>query len=160
MATVLGGCHSQKSPGAPVIEFTRIPPAAQGWPGKNRCHLRPRQGCWSQSADRRLCQVGAVVGQPWPDKPFIAIQPDHTWSTPTHLGFEYAALLVDPGYEPPPTIDVTPTAGGSVAMVQTVKGVGPVQLAPTKLLSFSGYDWNVRTIAGDRRRTEQLVRRG
>ncbi len=30
VVTLLGGCHSQKSPGAPVIEFTKIPPAAQG----------------------------------------------------------------------------------------------------------------------------------
>ena len=46
--------------------------------------------------------------QPWPDKPFIPIKADGTWSTPTHLGFEYAALLVDPGYHPPPTIDTAP----------------------------------------------------
>ncbi len=35
-------------------------------------------------------------------------------------------------------------------MVQKVKGVGTVQLAPTKPLKFSGYDWNIRTIASDR----------
>jgi len=31
-----------------------------------------------------------------------------------------------------------------------VKGVGPTILAPTKPLKFSGYDWDVRTIASDR----------
>jgi hypothetical protein len=47
-------------------------------------------------------------------------------------------------------MDVAPTAGGPVALVETVKGVGAIQVAPTKPLKFSGYDWSVRTIAGDR----------
>jgi hypothetical protein len=88
--------------------------------------------------------------QPWPEKPFIPIRADSTWSTPTHLGFEYAALLVEAGYRPPPTLDVAPTQGGSVVAVSIVKGTGSVELAPTKPLQFSGYDWKVRTIASDR----------
>ena len=88
--------------------------------------------------------------QPWPDKPFIPIQADSTWGTSTHLGFEYAAMLVEPGYQPPPTIDIAPTQGGSVVTVKIVRGVGTPQLAPTVPIHFSGYDWNVRTIAGDR----------
>jgi hypothetical protein len=87
--------------------------------------------------------------QPWPDQALIPIQADSTWSTTTHLGFEYAALLVDPGYNPPPTTDLAPTAVGSVVAVQIVKGVGPVQVARTVPLRFSGYDWEVRTIAAD-----------
>src|SRR5262249_1553810 len=75
---------------------------------------------------------------------------DSTWSTSTHLGFEYAALLVDPGFRPPPTMDVAPTQGGLVAALEIVKGIGMPQLAPTKPLRFSGYDWKVRTIASDR----------
>jgi hypothetical protein len=47
-------------------------------------------------------------------------------------------------------MDVAPTAGGSVVAVNIVKGTGTVSLAPTKPLSFSGYDWTVRTIASDR----------
>jgi len=88
--------------------------------------------------------------QPWPDQALIPIQADSTWSTLTHLGWEYAALLVDPGYRPPPTMDVAPTQGGPVALTNIVKGVGEPQFAPTKPLHFSGYDWKVRTIASDR----------
>jgi hypothetical protein len=150
LVNLLGGCRTQKSPARPTIEFTEIPPAAQG--GRERTDVI--SGRVEGAAPGQRIVVYARSGpwwvQPWPDKPFIPIQPDHTWSTRTHLGIEYAALLVDPSYEPPPTTDVTPTAGGSVVMVQTVKGLGAIQLAPTKLLSFSGYDWNVRTIAGDR----------
>jgi hypothetical protein len=47
-------------------------------------------------------------------------------------------------------MDVAPTQGGSVVAVEIVKGVGPTQSAPTKPLHFSGYDWEVRTIASDR----------
>ena len=88
--------------------------------------------------------------QPWPDRPLIPVRADSTWSTETHLGFEYAALLVDHDYHPPPTIDVAPTQGGSVALVKIVKGLGEPQFAPTKPLHFSGYDWKVRTIESDR----------
>jgi len=59
-------------------------------------------------------------------------------------------MLVDTGYHPPPTMDVAPTQGGSVVAVTIVKGTGALQLAPVKPLHFSGYDWEVRTIASDR----------
>jgi len=58
-------------------------------------------------------------------------------------------LLVEPGYTPAPTMDLAPTKGGSVVAVEVVKGTGTAQLAPTVPLRFSGYDWNVRTIAAD-----------
>ena len=150
LVALLGGCRSQKAPHGPVIEFTRIPPAAQG--GRERVDVIAGRVVGAGPGQRIVvyARSGPWWVQPWPDKPFIPIQPDHTWSTPTHLGFEYAALLVDPGYEPPPTTDVAPTQGGSVIAVESVKGVGSVQLAPTKPLKFSGYDWNVRMIAGDR----------
>jgi hypothetical protein len=59
--------------------------------------------------------------QPWPDRAFISIRADSTWSTETHLRFEYAVLLVDPEYHPLPTLDVAPTQGGPVALVKSVK---------------------------------------
>ncbi len=149
LIVLLGGCRSQNS-SHPAIEFTKIPPAAQG--GRERTDVISGRVVGAGPNQRIVvyARSGPWWVQPWPEKPFIPIQPDHTWSTPTHLGFEYAALLVDPGYAPPSTLDVAPTAGGAVAMVQTVKGVGTVQLAPTKPLKFSGYDWNIRTIASDR----------
>lgn len=88
--------------------------------------------------------------QPWPDKALIPIQSDGTFSTETHLGFEYAAMLVEPGYQPQPTMDVAPVQGGSVIAVELVKGVGQTEVARTVPLHFSGYDWDIRTIAGDR----------
>jgi hypothetical protein len=150
LVTLLAGCRSQNSSHVAALEFTRIPPAAQG--GRERTDVISGrvEGAGPNQRIVIYARSGPWWVQPWPEKPFIAIQPDHTWSTPTHLGFEYAALLVDPGYAPPSTLDVAPTPGGSIAIVKTVKGVGTIQLAPTKPLKFSGYDWNIRTIASDR----------
>lgn len=150
------GCHSQKDKQAPAIEFTKIPPAAQG--GRER--VDTIVGRVRNARPGQQIVVYAHSGpwwvQPWPDQALIPIQADSTWSTSTHLGFEYAALLVDPGYHPPPTMDVAPTQGGSVDLVKIVKGTGTPTFAPTKPLKFSGYDWNVRTIASDRGGTNNL----
>jgi len=47
-------------------------------------------------------------------------------------------------------MDVAPTSGGAVTFVKIAKGSGEPTFAPTKPLKFSGYDWDVRTIASDR----------
>src|SRR5262245_35093894 len=41
-----------------------------------------------------------------------AIRPDNTWTSWTHTGSSYAALLVRPGFEPVPRLDVLPKVGG------------------------------------------------
>jgi len=147
---LLGGCHSQKVPAGPTIEFTKIPPAAQG--GRERVDTITGRVTGARPGQQIViyARSGPWWVQPWPDKPFIPIQADSTWGTSTHLGFEYAAMLIDPGYNPPPTMDVAPTQGGSVVTVSIVKGTGAPQLAPVKPLHFSGYDWEVRTISADR----------
>ena len=147
---LLTGCRSQSSPAVPTIEFTKIPPAAQG--GRERVDTIAGRVSGSRPGQQIVvyARSGPWWVQPWPDKPFIPIQADATWGTSTHLGFEYAAMLVDTGYHPPPTMDVAPTQGGSVVAVTIVKGTGALQLAPVKPLHFSGYDWEVRTIASDR----------
>ncbi len=146
---VLGGCKARRG-NAPSIEFTKIPPAAQG--GRERVDTIAGRVSGAR-ADQKIvvyARSGPWWVQPWPDKALIPIQSDSTWGTSTHLGFEYAAMLVEPGYHPPPTMDVAPSQGGSVVTVAIVKGAGEIQLAPTKPIHFSGYDWKVRTIASDR----------
>jgi hypothetical protein len=147
---VLAGCRARPDAVAPTIEFSKIPPAAQG--GRERVDTISGRVTGARAGQKIViyARSGPWWVQPWPDKPLIPIQPDSTWSTETHLGFEYAAMLVDPGYRPPPTMDVAPTLGGSVVAINLVKGTGEVALAPTVPIHFSGYDWNVRTIAGDR----------
>lgn len=155
LSIALNGCQ-HNSNGNPSIEFSKIPPAAQG--GRER--IETIAGRVSNARAGQQIVIYARSGpwwvQPWPDRPFIQIQKDSTWSTETHLGFEYAALLVDPGYQPPPTMDIAPMRGTGVALVKIVKGTGTPILAPTKPLQFSGYDWDVRTIASDRGGTNNL----
>jgi len=148
----LSSCHWLTAKSAPLIEFTHIPPAAQG----GREKVDTISGRVKNARPNQKIVIYAHAGQwwvqPWPDHPFIPIKADSTWSTETHLGFEYAALLVDPDYHPLPTMamDEPPTQGGPVALVAIVKGIGTPQLAPTGSLRFSGYNWAVRMIASDK----------
>ena len=150
LVLLLGGCRSQNAPAGPVIQFAKIPPAAEG--GRERVDSITGRVTGARLGQQIViyARSGPWWVQPWPDKPFIPIQADSSWGTSTHLGFEYAAMLVDPGYHPPPTMDTPPTVGGSVITVAIVKGTGEPQLAPVKQIHFSGYDWEVRTISGDR----------
>jgi hypothetical protein len=138
-----------------LIEFTKIPPAAQG--GRERVAAIAGRVIGARAGQRIVvyARSGPWWVQPWPDKPFLAIQ-DSEWGTETHLGYEYAALLVDPSYHPPATMDTAPIEGGAVVAVNIVKGVGSLPPPPSKPLQFAGYDWKVRTIAGDRGGTNNL----
>jgi hypothetical protein len=149
-STLQSGCESPKTPESPTIEFTKIPPAAQG--GRERVDTISGRVTGVRPGQRVVvyARSGPWWVQPWPDKPFIPIQADSTWSTETHLGFEYAAMVVEPTYHPPPTMDIAPTKGGSIVAVKIEKGIGTPELAPVKIVHFSGYDWKVRTIASDR----------
>ena len=134
------GCHSQKSTDSPSLELTKIPPAAQG----GREGIDAIAGPLRNAHPRQQIVIYAHSGtwwvQPWPDRAFTSIRADVTWSTESHLGFEYAVLLVDPEYHPLPTLDVTPTQGALVALVKIVKDTGTPQFAPTGSLKFSGSD--------------------
>ncbi len=60
--------------------------------------------------------------QPYEDAPFTAITSKLEWSSRTHLGFEYAALLVPRSYSPPKQPRQLPQIGGCVWAVDTAKG--------------------------------------
>jgi hypothetical protein len=81
--------------------------------------------------------------QPLIREPYTKIQPDSTWINSTHLGTEYAALLVDAGFHPATTLNEMPVRGGNVAAVAVVKGLEPAS-AVSKTLQFSGYEWRIR----------------
>ncbi len=87
--------------------------------------------------------------QPLGAQPFTAIRPDATWTSSTHLGTEYAALLVEPGYAPTTTLDALPEVGGLVLAKARAMGQGAAHREP-KALSFSGYEWDVRDAPSDR----------
>jgi len=66
-------------------------------------------------------------------RPVIHQNPrDSKWKNVTHLGEEYAALMVDPSYSPPQITEVLPATGGAVAAVAVVKGQTPDPSSPPK----------------------------
>jgi hypothetical protein len=73
----------------------------------------------------------------------------------THLGSEYAALLVGAHYRPPVMMEALPVPGGEVAAVATVEGATSGQTTlPT--LHFSGYEWRVRNAPSNRGSTRNI----
>jgi signal transduction histidine kinase len=118
------GCHS-KSADTPTIAFTKIPPAAEG--GVERVDTIAGRVVGASPGQRIVvyAKSGHWWVQPFADQPFTAIQPNSRWSTSTHLGYEYAVLLVQPTYTPPPTMDVPPAQGGPVVAAMIVRGLPP-----------------------------------
>ena len=87
--------------------------------------------------------------QPFANQPITKIQPDSTWRNSTHLGTEYAAILVEPGYRTASKVTTLPAEGNGVLAVATAKGK-PAAPIVSKVIHFSGYDWNVRAAGSDR----------
>jgi len=90
---------------------------------------------------------GAWWVQPLVTRPFTRIQTDSKWTNATHLGTEYAALLVEPNYRPAATTDALPQPGGAIAAVARAKGASS---PPSASLRFSGYEWRIRDVASSR----------
>jgi hypothetical protein len=62
------------------------------------------------------------------------------------LGIQYAALLVDPTYNPPEQTESLPIVGNGAVALAVVNGDGPAPVfPPPKILNFSGYDWTTST---------------
>ena len=86
--------------------------------------------------------------QPLTIRPFVQIAPDGSWSTVTHLGTKYAALLVNPGFVPASQLPKLPVEGGPIAALATAT---PSSVRPSERhLQFSNYEWSVRQIGSDR----------
>jgi hypothetical protein len=149
-SALLAGCHSLGTKSPPTIEFTKIPPAAQG--GRERVDTIAGRVIGARAGEQIVvyAKSGPWWVQPWPDQAFIPIHADSTWSTTTHLGYQYAVLLVEPGYHPPPTMDEAPSPGGAVTLMRIVDGVGTLPPHPTVDLRFSGYDWKIQTVSAVR----------
>ena len=119
---LLAGCGARNSNVGPSIEFTKIPLAGHGGPDR----LDTIEGRVVQARPGQQIVLFARWGpwwvQPLADEPFTKIQPDSTWRSSTHFGTEYAAVLVDPGYRPQPTMEVLPSVGRGVIVIAITKG--------------------------------------
>ena len=144
----LTGCGPKPSQ-QPSIQITRIPPEGAGGPQK----LELIEGLVHNSQAGQQVVLYAHSGiwwvQPLAAEPTTKILPDGTWKNSTHLGTEYAALLVEANYGPVMQLNTLPEKGNGVIAVTTVKGA-PNPAAAEKTIHFSGYDWVVRSAGSDR----------
>jgi hypothetical protein len=151
LSVLLVGCHPKNSPSHnPSLQVTRVPMANPGGPEQ----LDYIEGRATDAAPDQQIVVYAHSGavwwiQPFANRPFTKIQDDSTWKNSTHLGTEYAALLVGPGYHPESKIATLPKEGNGVVAVVTAAGKAAVPII-SKVIHFSGYDWIVRAAGSDR----------
>jgi hypothetical protein len=144
---VLNGCRTSGANVGPSIEFSRVPQADEGGRDKHDIIEGRVTGARPGQQIVLYARSGKWWVEPLVSQPFTRIQQNSKWVNATHLGTEYAALLVDPEYRPPATTDVLPAPGGGVAAVAVVKGSSS---SPSKFLSFNGLEWRIRTAPSNR----------
>jgi hypothetical protein len=144
------GCRNETTTIEPSIRFTNIPPAAVG--GSERVALIAGRALGVRPGQRIVIYTKSGVWwvQPTTAHPFTTVGPDTMWQSTIHLGSEYAALLVDDGYQPANTREALPPLANGVIAIASVKGTGDLMTRPPKVLTFSGYEWDVRDIPSDR----------
>jgi hypothetical protein len=146
---LLCSCGLKPNSSIPTIEFTRIPPAANG--GKDMVDVIQGRVAHARPGQRIVLYAknGIWWVQPLANEPYTTPNPDWTWTNSTHVGTDYAALLVDPGYRPPDSMSELPATGGGVVALAIVEGSSP-EASVTKTLLFSGYEWRIRDAPSDR----------
>jgi signal transduction histidine kinase len=117
-----GGCRTRQVNAGPYVEFTRVPLAEEGGTDKLDVIEGRVGGAHSELQIVLFARSGAWYVQPFANQTITQIQPDSRWRSATHLGTEYAALLVQPGYQPPTVTEVLPGEGDGVVAVAVVKG--------------------------------------
>lgn len=135
----------------PAIEFTVVPEAAPGGAARMEAIAGIAKGAKPGQRIVLFAKSGTWWVQPFSTKPFTEIRDDYTWKSSTHMGTEYAALLVDTTYTPPKTTDILPRHGNGVIAVATVNGKASDasrNIVPKKI-HFSGYEWEVRQLPSD-----------
>src|SRR5262245_14175276 len=149
LLSVVQSCCISKTSGEPSIEFTQVPRASPGGPDVLEDISGRVLGARPGQQLVLYAKAGKWCVPPMADQPFTTIQANSQWHSSIHLGTEYAALLVEPGFQPKPTVDLLPKEGGLVVKVKTVPGTPPVSNGPTSL-KFCGYDWEIRSVASER----------
>jgi hypothetical protein len=148
----LSGCHPSSNASAPTLVFSKVAAAFEESPHKTDMSERDYK---TAAVEGRA--TGAQPGQRivlyantdgrWGlcrqfEQPFANIEADGRWKASVHLGIQYAALLVDPGFNPPEQTESLPLVANGVVALVVVDGEGAAPVIPApKLLNFSGYEW-------------------
>jgi hypothetical protein len=143
------GCgRNAKQMVEPKISFTQVPQ----WNPGDRNLQDVMEGTVSGEQPNQRMVVYSKAGamwwlQPLLTSPFVAILPDHAWRSETHLGTDYAVLLVDSSYQPAAVLDQLPNRGSGIAAVAVAHGP---EKSSSYFVDFSGYTWRVRWKPSDR----------
>jgi hypothetical protein len=152
----LTGCHSSSRNSAPTVAFSKVAAAYQEGPYKTDIFERDyktdiMEGRVTRARPGQRLVLYAKTDGRWgvcrqPGTPFTNIETDGRWKATVHLGIQYAALLVDPTYNPPEQAESLPIVGNGVVALAVVNGEGAAPLLPSpKVLNFSGYQWTTST---------------
>jgi hypothetical protein len=141
---LFAGCHSSTLSSKPSVEFTQVPIANPGGPVRTEFI----EGRATNAKPGQQIVVYARSGiwwiQPFGSRPYTKIQPDSTWKNFTHLGTEYAALMIEPGFHSASRLTNLPPIGNGVVAIASAPG-RPGEPIVSKTVHFSGYDWRVQT---------------
>src|SRR6266404_624952 len=132
---VLTGCHSSPKNSASTVAFSKVPAADQESLYKTDISERDYKTdilegrATGARPGQRIVLYAKTVGR-WgvcrlPGTPFTNIEIDGRWKALFHLGIQYAALLVDPTYNPPEQTESLPIVGNGVVALAVVNGEGP-----------------------------------
>jgi hypothetical protein len=159
---VAGRFHNEQPPWhteKPRIEITNAPPKGGG-PDSNGT-IGGRVSGVKGKVFRVVvfARTDKWYVQPFSDSPYTSIGDTGEWETATHLGNEYAALLVKESYKPPATTHLLPNLSDTVLAITTAPGkTEPNPRSPAEApratqtvvrkIQFSGYEWSVKTSAG------------
>src|SRR5260221_754289 len=151
-SVVLTGCHSSPKNSAPTVAFSKVPAAEQESPYKTDIFERDYKTdtiegrAFGARPGQRIVLYANTDGR-WGvcrqlGQPSTNVETDGRWKASVHLGIQYAALLVDPTYNPPEQTESLPIVGNGVVTLAVVNGEGPGPVLPSpKMLNFSGYEW-------------------
>lgn len=146
---ILSGCNSRTPSTTPTVQINHVPPADPGGPVQMDFIEGRATGIKPGEQIVLYARSGIWWIQPFVGKPNTAIQPDSSWRNSTHLGTEYAALLVEPGFHPASRLANLPSVGNGVVAIATAAGK-PEKPLVNKIVHFSGYDWRVQTAGSGR----------
>jgi hypothetical protein len=149
VSVLIAGCNSRSVPPKPTVQITQVPAANPGGPVELDFIEGRASGVKPGQQIVLYARSGIWWIQPFANQPFTKIQPDSTWRNSTHLGTDYAAVLVEPGFHPAAKVTTLPAEGNGVVAIASSKGK-PVAPIVSKVIHFSGFDWEVRNAASDR----------
>jgi hypothetical protein len=147
-AAFCGACRRGHENNAPVIRFSRIPQAEINGRSRNDIIEGTVKGALPGQQLVLYARSGRWWVQPLVNQPFTVLEKKtFKWTNATHLGTEYAALLVEPGFQPPAVLDKLPGVSAQIAAVASALGAAK---PPSPGLRFGGYEWRARDVPSPR----------